>query len=159
MANLNIHPAPGFGDLTSGFFVVPQNPIQMAREGISRVPSLGEFMAAAFAVPQNPVLDYSYGDVRPLGQGASNVAFMDKKLAGMGMGDCGCGCGGSGSCGMGALDLSSITSLAQQDSLGFGIPNWGYAAAAVIAYSFLFGNAGGTGQSRYRRARRAAAAY
>lgn len=157
MANLNIHPAPGFGDLTSGFFVVPQNPIQMAREGISRVPSLGEFMAAAFAVPQNPVLDYSYGDVRPLGQGASNVALLNKKFGGMG--DCGCGCGGGGGCGMGALDLSAVTDFAQADTLGVGIPNWGVAAAAVIGYMFLFGTAGGTGRSRYSRARRAAAAY
>jgi hypothetical protein len=145
MANLNIHPAPGMGDLTSGFFVVPQNPVTMATEGISRVPTLGEFMSAAFVVPQNPFLAYVSGAVKPLGQG--------------GMGDCGCGCGGHGSCGggMGALDLSSLTSLATEDSLGFGAPNWAYAAGALALYLFAFG--GSTGPSRVGRARRAYRSY
>lgn len=140
---LPVHPAPGFGDLVSGFFVVPQNPLQMAREGVSRVPTLGEFMSGSFTVPQNPLWDYSTGRVRPLGQGMGG----------------GCGCGGGCGSGMGALDMSSITTLVQQDSLGLGLPNWGYAAVAVIGYMFLFGTAGGTGRSRASRARRAYRSY
>lgn len=153
MANLNIHPAPGLGDLTQGFFVVPQNPLQLAQEGVSRVRTLGEFMNGSFVVPQNPLMDYVANRVRPLGQGGPG-------LAGLGCGgDCGCGgsCGCGGGGGLGALDLSSITSAATEDSLGFGLPNWGYAAVAAAAYMFLF--AGSTGPSRVGRVRRAARAY
>ncbi len=145
MANLNVHPAPGMGDLTAGFFVVPQNPITMATEGISRVPTLGEFMYGTFVVPQNPFKDYVTGAVRPLGQGANGMSGL------------GCGCGGSCGCGMGALDLSSITALATEDSLGFGAPNWAYAAGVALAYMFFF--AGSGGPSRVSRARRAYRSY
>jgi hypothetical protein len=141
------HPAPGFGDLVEGFLVVPQNPLRMAQDGISRVRTLGEFLAGSFPVPQNPVRDYSTGMTHPLGQG----------LSGCGCGG-GCGCG-SGGGGMGALDLSSLTTFIQEDSLGMGLPNWGYAAVGVIAYMFLFGTAGGTGRSRVSRARKAYTAY
>lgn len=151
MANLNIHPAPGMGDLTSGFFVVTQNPITMASEGISRVPTLGEFMSASFVVPQNPFLAYVSGRVMPLGQGAA------------GMGALGCGsCGGT--CGMGALDFSSFSNFVnslgptlQEDSLGLGLPNYAYAGAALLAYMFFF--SGSTGPSRVSRARRAYRSY
>lgn len=149
MANLNIHPAPGMGDLTSGFFVVPQNPIQMATEGISRVPSLGEFMSASFAVPQNPFAAYVSNRVTPLG--TANLG-----LSGLGCGD-GCGCGGGCGGGMGALDLASITALAKEDSLGFGAPNWAYAAGVLVLYMTLF--SGSTGPSRVTRARRAYRSY
>lgn len=158
---LPFHPAPGFGELVSGFYVVPQNPLRMAQEGISRIPTLGEFMYGSFPVPFNPLWNYVAGDVRPLGQG--HTIFAGSGMCGCG-GDCGggCGCGG----GMGALDFSSmsgfmtsVSSLATQDSLGLGIPNWGYAAVGVIAYMFLFGTAGGTGKSRASRARRAYRSY
>jgi hypothetical protein len=193
MANLNIHPAPGLGDLTQGFFIVPQNPLQMANEGISRVPSLGEFMAGSFVVPQNPFWAYSAGEVQPLGQGVAGTPLAALEglgyryrvgpnarprhlgslgaghagvgptarhhhLSGVGCADGGgCGCGGSCGGGMGALDLSSITNLAQEDSLGLGVPNWVYAAVAAGAYMFLF--AGSTGSSRVGRARKAYRAY
>lgn len=134
MANLNVHPAPGLGDLTSGFFVVPQNPLQMAAEGISRVPTLGEFIFGSFVVPQNPFWAYSAGQVQPIGQGSAGMPIgmimnadgswsMNKSAAraggggcGMsGVGNCGCGCGGSCGCsggkGMGTIttDLSTFT--------------------------------------------------
>lgn len=73
MANLNVHPAPGLGDLTTGFFVVPQDPITMANEGISRVPSLGEFLDASFVVPQNPLRAQITGTVAPIGQGVAGM--------------------------------------------------------------------------------------
>lgn len=76
MANLNIHPAPGLGDLTSGFYVVPQNPLQMATDGISRVPSLGEFLTGSFVVPQNPFYDFTTGNVQPIGQGAAGTPMV-----------------------------------------------------------------------------------
>lgn len=136
MANLNIHPAPGLGDLTSGFFVVPQNPLQLAAEGVSRVPSLGEFLVGSFVVPQNPFWAYAAGMVQPLGQGAAGHPILNMRKgssgkgwgydtpdtekgmgrlgcgggAGGGTGGCGCGC--SGAMGMGDIttDMSTLTS-------------------------------------------------
>jgi hypothetical protein len=140
------------GDLTSGFFVVPQNPIQMATEGISRVPTLGEFMAGAFVVPQNPFRAYITNSVTPLGTAAL------PGMSGLGCASCG------GTCGMGALDFSSFSnftaSLAptlQEDSLGFGLPNYAYLGIGLLAYMFLF--SGSTGPSRVARARRAYRSY
>lgn len=169
MANLNIHPAPGLGDLTAGFFVVPQNPLQMAQEGISRVRSLGELVYGSFVVPQNPLYAYSTGQVQPIGQGSAGMPLMKHKhggMTGLGCGDS-CGCGGGGSCGcggMGALDFSStanfmtsLTSLATEDSLGLGVPNWAYAAGLLGVYLVLF--SGSTGPSRVARGRRAYRAY
>lgn len=68
----NNHPAPGFGDLLPGFFVVPQNPFTPP----VRVPGIGDILPGRFIVPQNPLRD-------ALGMS----------------GGCGCGCGGSGGCG------------------------------------------------------------
>lgn len=90
---LPFHPAPGFGDLVPGFFVVPQNPIRDL--GTPMVPSvqaatgnrpayrahLAELMPGRFAVPQNP-LRFSLATVGLSG----------------GLNACGCG-GGCGSCG------------------------------------------------------------
>lgn len=64
---LRFHPAPGFGDLMPGWFVVPQNPI--TTPGTALVPSLqgtrpnqvlrrttmAELMPGSFTVPQNPL--------------------------------------------------------------------------------------------------------
>lgn len=86
MSMLNFHPAPGLGDLLSGEFVVPQNPIRDA--GTPLVPSnvgltkgrpyklakLGELMPGKFAVPQNPLITTlvnGYGGV-PQNKGQSS---------------------------------------------------------------------------------------
>jgi len=166
MSNLNIHPAPGFGDLTAGFYVVPQNPIRRAQEGISKVPALGDFMAACFAVPQNPVLDYAVGQVKPLGQGAGAMPGLHNVNSGSkGMGSMGCGCGG-GCGGMGTLstdiaaftaDLTAgnFTQALTTDTIG-GVPTWGWLAGLALFYmSFV----GGGKHSRVSRARRAYSAY
>jgi hypothetical protein len=128
MSNLNYHPAPGLGDLLAGAYVVPQNPIQMAREGISVVPALGDFVAASFVVPQNPLRDQVLGITAPIGQGISGRRIIPK-LSGMGLdthaygdeqnlrmrgvGGCGgsCGCGGGCSHGMGDIsaDFTKFT--------------------------------------------------
>lgn len=140
MANLNVHPAPGLGDLTSGFYVVPQNPLQMAAEGVSRVPTLGEFLTGSFVVPQNPFFSYSTGQVQPIGQGAAGTPMfkkghksagapslgdlvtgnyvvpqnpINKGLSGL-HGDCGCGCGG-GCSGGGMGDLTADMTQIESD--------------------------------------------
>lgn len=82
MSHIPFHPAPGFGELLPGNFVVPQNPITGDREVVARVPTIGELLAAHFVVPQNPLL-------RELTKG-----------------NCGCGCNGSGN-GNGGCDKAN----------------------------------------------------
>lgn len=77
MAKLNRHPAPGFGDLLPGSFVVPQNPIA-GQQAISYIPKIGELLPGRFTVPQNPL-------IKTVRQG---VAAMT------GLGGCGCSTGG-----------------------------------------------------------------
>jgi len=77
---LSFHPAPGFGDLLPGSFVVPMNPITAANGQVTYIPRIGEILPGTYSVPQNPL-----------------------KRSGCGMG---CGCRGYSDPGMGALDLS-----------------------------------------------------
>ena len=122
MANLNIHPAPGLGDLLSGYYVVPQNPLRMAQEGISVVPKLGDFVAASFVVPQNPLYAQITGTVAPIGQGIAGRKIKMSNSGGGGLnGGCsdGCGCGGSCGCGGGMGDLTAdFTKLTGDISAG-----------------------------------------
>jgi hypothetical protein len=63
---INHHPAPGFGDLIPGFFVVPQNPIVDNKSralmpygfagDIGYVPKFGDLMPSRLAVPSNPLI-------------------------------------------------------------------------------------------------------
>lgn len=55
MSHIPFHPAPGFGELMPGDFVVPQNPITMAQNGVSRIARMGELMPGQFSIPQNPI--------------------------------------------------------------------------------------------------------
>lgn len=160
MSHIPFHPAPGFGDLLPGSFVVPQNPvrsdgtpmvpsIQATAPGqVIKLPSLADLVAASFVVPQNPIMPQR------------------------GMSGLGCGCGGGCSAQFGAdgganyyalnglMDswngLAGLgdtvtpivgtdavsTWLAAQGSigltladnttlLGFTLPNWGWGAAAL----------------------------
>jgi len=54
MAHLNIHPAPGLGELIPGWFVVPNNPFQ-PRQPVARTVGVGELVAANWTLPQNPL--------------------------------------------------------------------------------------------------------
>jgi hypothetical protein len=56
MAWITHHPAPGFGDLLPGWFVVPQNPITQPHE-MKRVQSVGEFLPARLLTPYNPLVN------------------------------------------------------------------------------------------------------
>ena len=157
MANLNLHPATGMGDLLSGWWVVPQNPLQMAREGVTVKRSLGDFVDACFVVPQNPLRDQVYGMVAPLGTGISGTPLKALPApAGSGMsglhGDCGCG-GTCGGCGGGMGDISADFSKISSDiSAGnfanifsdpiMGIPLWIIAAAGIALVTM--GRAKGT---------------
>lgn len=67
------HPAPGFGDLIPGFFVLPQNPVVDIKDRrlmpygfagksfgcvsqVGYVPRIGDLMRSRMAVPSNPLI-------------------------------------------------------------------------------------------------------
>lgn len=142
MSMLGFHPAPGFGELLPGSFVVPQNPIrdagtplvpsvQAANGGqISYRPHIGELLPGMFTVPQNPIL---LGLAQGVGQ--------------PNLGCAGGGCGGSCN-GMSGLDLASATGFLTEPLVA-GIPGWMVLAGAVVAYMVI-----SPGGSDYRAARR-----
>lgn len=135
MAQLNFHPAVGFGDLMPGWHVVPQNPILTG--GTPLVPSiqatapgrvmrrgkLAELMPGGFSVPQNP---------------------LRQALGGMG-----CGCGGNCN-GMGQLDTSSVGGffssipnwLTEPSSIFPGVANWVLFGGVAIALDLYLGKRG-----------------
>jgi hypothetical protein len=86
MAHIGQHPAPGFGELIPGSFVIPSNPIVPA----GYIPHIGELLPASFPIPQNPLIAAISS---PPGYGMPNTS------AGLGCG-CSSGCG-SGMCGSG----------------------------------------------------------
>ena len=117
MPHINLHPAPGLGELMPGWHVVPQNPIApdytelvptpQARSGghpvyIGRI---SELMPAKFTEPENPI------------------------RRAMGMGNCGsCGCGGNCKRGCGcpsAIGFSGLGDLSDiADTLTTGYMPW-----------------------------------
>ena len=135
---INRQLAPGLGDILPGNFVVPQNPITSPIAG-AYVPHIGELMPGKFVVPQNPLL----------------VALSGKTMPGVG-----CGCGsGPGDDGLGALDLSSFSSLGTSitDSIS-SLPwtVWAALGAGVVLLITLSGR--GKSSSDYSAARKAALA-
>lgn len=149
MSNLRLHPAPGMGDLMTGWYVVPQNPLQLASEGVVVKKSLGDLLDGCFVVPQNPLRDYTMGMVAPLGQGIAGRPMKPQANGGgmSGLGDCGCGCGGSCGCGGGMGDIGAdfsafTTDLSAgnfmkaffTDSIG-PLPVWVYLAAGIAIFT------------------------
>lgn len=158
MAMLPVHPAPGLGDLMTGFFVVPQNPIRdaelstpivasktaKASGAVVKIPSLGDLLPGMFVVPQNPLRNAL---ATPAGAGVPgtkpNTGSGMPALAGLGCSSC-----GNGLMGLGQTESSLMTSLSsattgitswlQQPSfISASIPNWGMVAGLAAAY-FLF---------------------
>lgn len=144
MPHLPFHPAIGFGDLMSGWHIVPQNPIRDA--GTPLVPSLqatqpnrvmrkarlAELMPGQFTVPQNPLR-------LALGGGVGKVG-------------CGCsgGCGGTANytlAGLGQLDTSSVGGffssipnwLTEPSSIFPGVSNWVLFGGLIIAADLYLG--------------------
>jgi hypothetical protein len=162
-ANIHIHPAPGLGELMPGWFAVPQNPIDFAKNGVSYTPGIGDILPASFVVPQNPIMDYVNGNVKLIGQGSGAPKGGNVGTAkGSGMG-CGCGgtCGGCGGgsghnhgTGMGDIstDFSNMVTdittgnftqfgtdfltLIQEPTIA-GIPLWGLAIGLYLAYDMI----------------------
>lgn len=120
--------APGFGDILPGNFVVPQNPLHPGTMDGVRVPHVGELMPARFAEPENPLLNALQGRIMP-------------------------GNGGCGSCsGMGALDLSSITTSVSSWASSQPWTTWAVIGAAAIGVFYLSGR--GSSGSAYRQEKR-----
>jgi hypothetical protein len=132
---INRQLAPGLGDILPGNFVVPQNPITSPIAG-AYVPHIGELMPGKFVVPQNPLL----------------TALSGKTMPGVG-----CGCGsGPGDDGLGALDLSSFSSLGTSitDSIS-SLPwtTWVYVGGGFLLLMTVLS---GGGRPGYRAAKREA---
>lgn len=151
MSQINFHPAPGLGDLSPGWFVVPQNPlrgdstvlvpsVQASAGGrVVRKPHIGEFVAASFVVPQNPVARNLMTGMNGLGCGCSTPACGDFRYQG----------------GLQGFDVASVETWAGQPSgLSVGsmaLPNWlVYGGAAAAAFFLLM-----PGGSEYRGKRKA----
>lgn len=115
--NIHIHPAPGLGDLMPGWFAVPQDPITMARQGVTMTPGIGDILPGSYVVPQNPILDYVKGQVKMIGQkgGNAKAQINGQGVNGLGCGG-GCGCddcgGGGGLSGLGQTGTDFTNSLA-----------------------------------------------
>jgi hypothetical protein len=103
MAHIGRHPAPGFGELIPGSFVVPSNPI--APRGY--IPHIGELLPASFTVPQNPLVAAM---LTPPGSGMPDTGGGPGSGLDSGLG-CGCSTGcGSGMCGSRGRGLSGLGS-------------------------------------------------
>ena len=155
MPHLPYHPAAGFGDLMSGWFVVPQNPlmpggtplvpsVQAAMGGrVSRRSTLAELMPGGFTIPQNP-LRQALGGLRSVGCGCSS------------------GCGGSAGTanytlnGLGQLDTSSFGNfiasvpdwLTEPSPIFPGVSNWVFYGGAILALDLYLNHARGGGRSK-----------
>lgn len=150
--HLPYHPAPGFGELLPGSFVVPQNPIRDAGTAlvpsvqakalgrVVRVPHIAELMPASFDIPQNPLRDALLS--------ASVVNTQSTK--GMGCVGCGAGLDGLGSMGDLSASFNSVTTWLTAPLFtvaGIGVAPWMLGLAGVGAY-MLFAPGG----SAYRSA-------
>lgn len=132
--NIGIHPAPGFGELLPGFFVVPHNPIVQA----SYVPRIGELLPAKFSMPENPIIRALAGDngLRPTGPRQVSVSALGQ--CGCIAGKCGMGCEQLGMSGLGMGDLGTMIAS-----------TWPWLAIGVLLL-FVGGRPSG---SEYRAAR------
>lgn len=150
MAQIQLHPAPGLGDLMAGWFAVPQNSVT---DGITYTPGIGDILPGSFAVPQNPIKDFTKGQVQLIGQNPSKGPGMinGQPVGSGGNSHAGCGCGGAcaGGCGggggLGQLTFNPSADLTQISSdfntgnylgvLGdsfLDMPLWVYAALVAV---------------------------
>jgi hypothetical protein len=109
MSHIPFHPAPGFGELMPGDFVVPQNPITAASKGVRYIARMGELMPGQFSIPQNPI-----------------VKNFQTGMQGMGTKGCaGMGCDGAGFMGsMAGGSLAGMGNLGEIDWEGLKPANW-----------------------------------
>jgi hypothetical protein len=153
--HLPYHPAPGFGELLPGSFVVPQNPIRDAGTAlvpsvqakalgrIVRVPHIAELLPGQFDVPQNPLRDALL----------SSSVVKTQSTKGMGCIGCGAGMDGLGSMGDLSSTMSSFTGWLTTPLFtvaGIGVPPWMLGVAGVGAYMLL-----APGGKEYRQQSRA----
>lgn len=127
------------GDIVPSMYPIPQNPVTLAwnsyvnsqKKGVSGV---GDFVSGAFDVPQNPVTQGTrFNAPKKLVSGQRNVLMdsMDRQTV-------------AGTCGMGSLDVSSLTAF--QNSLmsgtSFGVSNLMLVGGSVVALVLLMGTRG-----------------
>jgi hypothetical protein len=116
MAQIQLHPAPGLGDLLAGWFAVPQNSVT---DGVTYTPGIGDILPGSYVVPQNPIKDFTKGQVQLIGQNPSKGPGMINGQPAPGGDGCGCGgtcAGGCGGGGMGQLTFNPSADLTQISS-------------------------------------------
>lgn len=154
--NIPYHPAPGsIGELLPGFYNVPQNPIVMARQGVTRRPGIAEIIDGYYVVPQNPIVQQVSGNVKPLGTSGCGCSGGSGRP---------CGCAGKlngRSIGVGdwpaiQADISAgnYGQIMNEQLLGFPVTTVLLAGVAVYLLLFMGGK-----ESHVSRARRAVRAY
>jgi hypothetical protein len=139
MAHIPFHPAPGLGELMPGMFTIPQNPITMARHGVTYTPTAAEVIP--FKTRETNGLCKSFASIRGVGGGF-----------GCGCGSLSaCGCGGGGGCTAGCPGVAGMSGIFDDAQVWWrgwtaGIPNvWiiGGLAAAVLVLPMFMGAGGG----------------
>lgn len=122
MSHIPFHPAPGFGELMPGDYVVPQNPISAAQKGIGYIARMGELMPGQFSVPQNPIR-----------------RNFETGMQGMGtMGCVGLGCSAAGFTGsLAGGSLAGMGNLGEVDWEGLNPSNWSTTTKWVVAGGLL----------------------
>jgi hypothetical protein len=75
MPFINVHPAPGLGELTPGWFIVPNNPFQL-RQPVARTTGVGELVAAHWTLPQNPLANQLATIGLPPGQSSQKAVIQ-----------------------------------------------------------------------------------
>lgn len=171
MAQIQLHPAPGLGDLMAGWFAVPQNSIT---DGVTYTPGIGDILPGSFVVPQNPIKDFTKGQVQLIGQNpAAGPGMINGEPVNMTAGTTGAGCGCGGACGgcgggsgsgLGQISLSfnpaaDITQISSDISTGnymgvlgdsfLNVPVWAWGALTIWFLS----------SGQHTRVSRAARAY
>lgn len=113
------------GDLVSGAFVVPQNPLM-------RSVGLGDLVGGThFVVPQNPLLGNTTLN-GPVALVSPRKNALRTSLKGLGCGTC----AASSLNGMGSFDVTDPINSIENDS-SFGVPNYVLALGSVAAFFFL----------------------
>ena len=67
MPFINVHPAPGLGEMLPGWYVVPNNPFQ-PRKPVAIGKGMGLMLPASTPIPQNPLIDTLKTVGMPAGQ-------------------------------------------------------------------------------------------
>lgn len=134
------------GDLVSGAFPVPDNPILLKTAQETGLHSLGDLVAASFPIPQNPITGATSMDTpKVLTQTPRNALVRSLTAARKGAVSNAAGMGDATSA------LTSIGTFLDQNTLSTDWPNWYFVLGGAALLVFLTG--GKSGPNRLQRMR------